>query len=294
MRTENFETACQDGIILKGKLLIPDNPKAVIQFNCGTGANKNVYHSFLNFLAENGYLCCLWDYRGSGGSSAGHLSKCSFTFRDYGTKDMPAIKAFLHQKFPDLPFIIVAHSAGGQQIGFMDDLSKVQGILNFAVSSGYYPNMPLGYRIKAYFYFYVFTPISVWLTGYVKARPFGLMENLPKNVVYEWRDWLEKEDYFFDEKFYRKTVPQGQFKSFKCPIHTYWTIDDTISNEKNIKAFWRHISSEKEISFTKLIPSKFRLKKIDHFGFFKRVMKDKLWNDVLTRLDNLYFNTTKK
>jgi predicted alpha/beta hydrolase len=178
MRKENFEATCEDGITLKGILLIPDSPKAVIQFNCGTGVKKEVYLSFLTYLTENGYLCCLWDYRGSGNSSAKNLGKCDFTFSDYGIKDMPIIKSFLEHKYPYLHFFIVAHSAGGQQIGFMKELDNVKGIINFAVSAGYYPYMPLGYRMKAYFYFYIFSPISKLLTGYVKGKAFGFMENL--------------------------------------------------------------------------------------------------------------------
>ncbi|UII35110.1 alpha/beta fold hydrolase [Fulvivirga ulvae] len=284
---EEFEVVCSDSVKLRGVLLIPEFPKAVVQFNCGTGTKKEVYLSFLNYLAANGYVCCLWDYRGSGNSSAENLGKCDFTFSDYGTKDMPAIKTFLSRRFSGLPLFIVAHSAGGQQIGFMEDLDHVKGIVNFAVSSGYYPNMPLAYRMKAYLYFYVFAPVSVLFTGYVKAKPFGLMENLPKNVVYEWRDWLEKEDYFFDKKFFGKTVPGGHFKNYNLPIHTYWTTDDTISNEKNINAFWKHVESDQEIGFTKLEPSDFGLKNIGHFGFFRRNMKDALWRNVVNKLDNL-------
>lgn len=282
---KDFETTCKDGIKLKGVLLIPEEPKAVIQFNCGTGTKKEIYLSFLMYLAESGYLCCLWDYRGSGNSSSENLENCDFTFSDYGTKDMPAIKKYLSEAFPNLPFLIIAHSAGGQQIGFMENLDNIKGVINFAVSSGYYSNMPFSYRMKAYFYFYVFAPISVWLTGFVKAKQFGIMENLPKNVVYEWRAWLEKEAYFFDDKFYGKTVPEGHFKDFKFPIHTYWTVDDTISNEKNTQAYWKHVKSSKPISFTKLEPKDFCLKKIDHFGFFKKNMKDKLWQDIIVRLN---------
>ncbi|WP_223599073.1 alpha/beta fold hydrolase [Chryseobacterium sp. GVT01B] len=286
MKTESFETICEDGVKLKGILFTPDTPKAVIQFNCGTGTKKEIYLSFLTYLAENGFLCCLWDYRGSGDSSSENLKTCEFTFSDYGVKDMPAIKDFLNKKFPDLPFMIVGHSAGGQQIGFMKNLDNVKGMINFAVSAGYYHNMPFSYRMKAYFYFYIFAPVSVLMTGYVKAKAFGLMENLPKNVVSEWRNWLEKKDYFFDPKFYGKTVPVGHFKNYTFPIHLYWTIDDTISSEKNTESYWQHIKSKEEISFTKLVPSELGLKKIDHFGFFKRNMKDKLWENVVSKLNS--------
>ncbi len=285
MIKEDFETTSEDGLKLKGTLLLPDSPKAVIQFNCGTATKKEFYLSFLTYLAENGYLCCLWNYRGTERSDS--LKNNEYKFSDYGIKDMPAIKAYLDSRFPTLPFLFIGHSAGGQQIGFIKNLDNVKGNINIAVSSGYYPNMPFGYRMKAYFFFYIFSPISALFNSYVKAKPYGLMENLPKKVVFEWRDWLEKEDYFFDTKFYGKTVPTGHYKSFKFPIHVYYSSDDTISNAKNTKAFWRNVTSEKEITFSELTPKEFGLKKIDHFGYFKINMKDKLWTDIVKRLDNL-------
>lgn len=285
MRTEAFETTCEDGVKLNGTLLIPNNPKAVIQFNCGTAVNEKFYLSFLTYLAEHDYLCCSWNYRGT--DKTDKLKNSSIRYIDYGKKDMPAIKAYLENRFSELPFIFMGHSTGGQQIGFIDNLDNVKGVINIAVSTGYYLNMPFGYRMKAYFFFYVFSPISVFLNGYVKAKPYGFMENLPRKVVFEWRDWLEKEDYLFDEKFYGKSVPTGHFKNFKFPIHTYYSTDDTISNTKNTKSFWRNVNSEKEITFTEMTPSDYGLKKIDHFGYFKKTMKDKLWTDIVSRLDKL-------
>lgn len=285
MTAESFETITADGITLKGTLLIPDTPKAVIQFNCGTATKKEFYLSFLTYLAENDYLCCLWNYRGS--EKTDNLKGSNFRYSDYGTKDMPAIKAYLDSRFPHLPFLFVGHSTGGQQIGFINNLDNVKGCISIAVSSGYYPNMPFGYRMKAYFFFYIFSPISALLNNYIKAKPYGLMENLPKKVVFEWRDWLEKEDYFFDKKFYGKTVPTGHFKNYKFPVHVIYSVDDSISNAKNTKAYWRNVHSEKGITYCELTPSAFGLKKIDHFGYFKKNMKDKLWSDIVTRLDKL-------
>ncbi|PHN03523.1 alpha/beta hydrolase family protein [Flavilitoribacter nigricans] len=285
MRKEEFETNSEDGVILRGNLLIPEQPKAIIQFNCGTATKKEFYLPFLTYLAKHNYLCCLWNYRGS--EKNDDLKNSAYTFIDYGTKDMPAIKAYLERQFPGLPLLFIGHSAGGQQIGFIRDLSNVKGNINIAVSSGYYPNMPFGYRMKAYFFFYVFSPISVLLNGFVKAKPYGIMENLPKKVVFQWRDWLEKEDYFFNEKFYGVTVPTGHFKNFQFPIHVIYSTDDTISNAKNTKAFWQNVSSEKAITFRALSPEEFGLKKIDHFGYFKTRMKDKLWTDIVKLLDDL-------
>ncbi|HJV20524.1 MAG TPA: hypothetical protein VJ552_11645 [Sediminibacterium sp.] len=283
MIREDFETTCEDDIKLKGTLLIPPKPKAILQFNSGTATRKEFYLSFLTYLAEHDYLCCLWNYRGC--EQNDNLKNNDFKFSDYGTKDMPAIKTYLNSRFSNLPFLFVGHSAGGQQIGFINDLDNIKGNINIGVSTGYYPNMPFGYRMKAYFFFYLFSPASAFINRYVKAKPYGLMENLPKKVVFEWRDWLEKENYFFDEKFYGKTVPTGHFKNFKFPIHVYYSTDDPVSNAKNSKTFWSNVKSEKGITFTELSPLEFGCKSIGHFGYFKRSMKDKLWTDIVTRLD---------
>lgn len=65
----------------------------------------------------------------------------------------------------------------------------------------------------------------------------------------------------------------------------FWIIDDTISNEANTNNFWQYIKSSKDISFLRLVPSEYKEKKIGNFGFFKKNMKEKLWNKVVEKLD---------
>ena len=180
---EKFTVTCVDKVELKGVLIIPETPKAVIQFNGGTAAKKEFYLPFLEYLASNGYVCCLWDYRGSGESAPADLSNCEFTFSDYGLKDMPAIKGFLNARFPSLPFFFFGHSVGGQQVGFIENLEDVTGMVNFAVSTGYLRNMPIGFRILSYYFFYIFVPLSVRMTGYIAAKRFNHMEDLPRHVA---------------------------------------------------------------------------------------------------------------
>jgi predicted alpha/beta hydrolase len=285
MQKETIEVQCADGVKLKGILLIPAQPKAVVQFNCGTATKKEFYLAFLSYLAENGYVCCLWDYRGSGDSRPATLKGCEFAYRDYGLQDMPAVKTYLQARFPELPFLLFGHSAGGQQVGLMPDLKGIKGMVNFAVSTGYAPNMPTGYRLRSFYFFRIFTPLSILFTGYLKAKKFGYMEDLPKNVVREWRDWCAKKDYLFDSKFLGKTIPTGVYHDLPFPIHTFWTVDDEISNEKNTQNFWRNMRGRHPITFTRLEPAALGLKGIGHFGFFRKEMKDLLWVKALEQLD---------
>lgn len=287
IRHESFEVYCEDGVRLRGRLIIPDHPKAVVQFNAGTAAKKEFYLPFLQFLAEHNYLCALWDYRGSGESAPEDLAGCDYRFLDYGTKDMPAIYDYLKERFPSLPFFLFGHSAGGQQVGFMPKLEGVSGMVGVAVSVGYSPFMPWWYSIQARFLFYVFAPLSFLFAGYLKAKPFGFMENLPRNVLKEWRAWCSKEKYFFDPKFYGNSVPRGHYKALPFPVHIFWATDDPISNQRSIPAFWQHVKSLHGIEFTKSKPSALGVKTIGHFGFFRKQMKDKLWLAGLQQLENM-------
>ncbi|MCB9234893.1 MAG: alpha/beta fold hydrolase [Bacteroidia bacterium] len=282
---EKFTVTCADGVPLKGILLLPESPKAMVQFNVGTASKKEFYLPFLEYLAENGYASCLWDYRGSGESAPENMRKCDFTFRDYGMKDMPAIKEFLQKRFPDLPLFFFGHSSGGQQVGMMPDLEGVKGMVGFAVSTGYLPHMPLGYRLQSAYFFFLFSPVSFLLTGYLRAKKFGIMEDLPKNVVKEWRRWCLRPTYLFDQKFFGKTVPTGHYAGMPFPIHIIWTPDDPISNERSVPSFWKNVHSEKGISFTKIDPKAVGNGEIGHFGFFKKKFRETLWPLGLAKLD---------
>ncbi len=213
-----FAVTCSDGVVLKGILLIPESPKAMVQFNGGTAAKKEFYLPFLEYLAEHNYLCCLWDYRGSGESAPASLKGCDYTFHDYGMQDMYAVKSYLLETYPQLPLFFFGHSAGGQQMGLMKDMEGIQGMVGYAVSTGYLPHMPIGYRILSAYFFLIFSPISILLTGFVNAKRFGIMEDLPKKVVQEWRAWCLRKHYLFDGKFYGNTIPKGHYQSLLFPF----------------------------------------------------------------------------
>lgn len=287
IKKEEFTVRCTDGVELKGLLIVPSNPKAVVQFNGGTAAKKEFYLPFLEYLAENGYLCALWDYRGSGESAPGKMSKCTFSMIDYGLQDLPAVKHFLRHRYPDLPFLLFGHSVGGQMVGFLPDLQDIKGMTGFAVSTGYMPHMPLGYRLKSIFFFYIFSPLSILFTGFVNAGRFGFMEDLPRNVVRQWRKWCARRNYFFTPGIYGKSIPEGNYQNIPFPIHIFWTTDDPISNRRSVSTFWSHVSSQKRIELERFTPSEAGMKAVGHFGFFKKKARETMWPRALAKLDEM-------
>ncbi|MFI5150181.1 MAG: alpha/beta fold hydrolase [Bacteroidia bacterium] len=285
VKKEKISILCSDGVSLSGVLFIPDKIHALVQFNGGTAVRKEFYQPFLEYISSQGYLCCLWDYRGSGDSAPSSLKECTFRFSDYGIKDMPAVKDYLRKRFPELPFYIIAHSVGGQQLGFMSDLKDVKGLIGFSVSTGHYAFMPLKYRLQCYYFFHLFAPLSTALTGYVASKRFGYMEDLPRNVVKEWGQWCRYPEYLFHESFKGKSVPHGTFKDFTFPCHYFWASDDPIATVKSVSMFRQHIQSTGTVVMQEIQPQAYQVKEIGHMGFFKRQFRNTIWKEALYKLN---------
>jgi predicted alpha/beta hydrolase len=264
------------------------SPKGVIQFNSATATPKEFYIPFAEFLSANGYIVCLYDYRGICKSTPKDgLSKHKIHYLDWVT-DMDSIAYMLIEKYPNIPKIFFGHSVGGQKIGFMKSISSFKGLVTVATSVGYLQFMPLGYRLKSYFFFFIFARISHLIYGYNAAKLVGIMENLPTGVTEDWRRWCSVPDYFFNEKEYGKTVPIGHYKNFPFPVKIYYAADDPISNDRSIPQFWNHVKSEFPITIQKLIPSEFKTKEIGHFGFFRRKFEKVLWPLALNDVNDLF------
>jgi predicted alpha/beta hydrolase len=204
----------------------------------------------------------------------------------WGQLDMPAVLEYLDAQFPEIPKLIAGHSVGGQEVGLMPNHCKIKGMVTFATSVGYWNFMPLGYRLQTHFFFQIFTPISNFLFGYVAAKRLGLMEDLPKQIVLDWRNWCSVPEYFFNEKYYADSAEKGFFKDLTFPIRVYWTTDDPISNVLSIPMFWKHVKSSKGIKIDCIKPEDIGEKAIGHFGFFRKKYKQTLWKMALDDLES--------
>lgn len=274
----------KDGYTLTGNLIENSNARATIILSIGTAAKTGFYRHFAEFIASYGYNVFLWNYRGFGESKKSSLKNSDIRFSDLGLYDIPAIIETIKQKFPDMPLYYIGHSAGGQQISLAHNHNKIDAMIAIAVSTGYFRYMPLSYRIKALFFFYIFSPISSKLKGYVAAKKFNLMEDLPPKLATQWGNWCSKPDYYYDDKFYGKDIPDIKANPLNFPIHVLTADDDEISSKNNVKNFWKHIVSNKPIIHKTYIAKDSPKHEIGHFGYFKK-SNDYIWHDVIKILD---------
>lgn len=275
---------CSDGVELVGELLLPllSEYRAFVQINIATGIRKEFYLPFAQFLASKGFVTYVYDYRGMGESKPGTLRNFPARMRDWGQLDMAAVLDFGNKSFAGLPKFIVGHSIGGQLLGLMPNYYLTKGAFTIASSSGYLRLQPLSFRIRSLFFFDLIIPLTTAMFGYVKAKIFGLMEDLPKNVGLEWRLWCHSPDYVFDYL----DDKDNYYKEIQYPIHSLTFTDDPIANAKSVPALMRYFTKT-IVKLEWITPSQMGVSKLDHFGFFSRKFKDTLWIKVVEYFDGL-------
>lgn len=276
-----IEAKTKDGYILKGNLFSNDQAKAVVILNPGTATKTSFYEPFAKYISDHGYHVFLWNYRGFCESKTTEIKNSSIRFSDIGQKDIPAVIEKMKEMFPHLPLLAVGHSAGGQHIGLASNNQELKGLIALAVSAGYFGNMPSGYKMKALYFFKIFTPVMNLFYGFVPAKKFNIMEDLPYPLAKEWGEWCTKSDYIFDSKFWGVTVPKGNYEKLPFPVKVLTALDDEISTPKNVENFWKHVHSEKGIEFKTYDPKNFPKKRIAHFGYFRKENKQ-IWDDVVS------------
>lgn len=285
MSETKIQLPSRDGLLLDA-LLLESNAKVkgVVQLAGGTGIKKEFYLNFARYLQEQGYHTLLFDYRGIGGSKPQSLCGFKAKNHEWGQKDMAGVLDWLDDRYPSLQKFLVGHSAGGQQLGMMDNHHKFSKALLISSSTGYWKWIASPYKYFTLLVWYGLTPIMLNTVGYLPASWFGLGEDLPKGVAAEWRSWCLNATYFGK---YFGTVIQKQFYSeVKIPIHFLYPEDDLIATDKTVASLRGFYTSAKATT-EKLILHDHHLQKVGHLGFFSRKSKERLWGKAVTYLADL-------
>lgn len=87
-------------------------PAAVIQIAHGMAEHSGRYDDFARYLAENGFVVCMNDHAGHGGSIRvkGHFADTGGW--EYVVHDMRRLMEEMGEQYPDLPVFLMGHSMG--------------------------------------------------------------------------------------------------------------------------------------------------------------------------------------
>ncbi|OTG65193.1 alpha/beta hydrolase family protein [Acinetobacter silvestris] len=266
---ENLNITCTDGYQLSARFykatVATQNLPILI---CpATGIVKGFYHAFAEWLNTQGYDVLSFDFRGIGDSLHGALKDSQASIQDWGQLDIPAAIETLIQKTAHEKVILLGHSAGGQLLGITPNFEKVAKVVAVSGSTGHVKGLKGHTKRMAPVMFNLIFPISSLIKGYGATKMLGMGENLPKNVAKQWAHFCSKPGYVLNA--IGKTVFDDFHKDITSPMTVFWSSDDEIATQANVKDLIR-LYPNSATKMHELIPSEHGHKAIGHMLMFKK------------------------
>ena len=259
---------------IAAQVFISDQPhiKGVCIIAPATGVAQRLYNDFAFWLNLQGYHVISFDYDGIGQSINGHVKHSKSDKLSWAKYDCAAVINYAKEQFPDLKITWIGHSVGGHMLGMMDSTEHIDKAITVAAGTGtWWHNAPPTKRI-VWFLWYVLAPTLVPIMGYFPGNKLGLLCDLPKGVIMQWRRWCLKEGYAVE---YEGDWLKQRFASVKTPITAVTFSDDDMMSLTNIDALHSFFTGS-HIERVHVTPQQINKKRIGHIGWHKQSFHE-LW-----------------
>lgn len=237
-----------------------------------TGVAQRLYNDFAFWLSNQGYHVISFDYDGIGQSINGHVKHSKSDKLSWAKYDCATVLSYAKAHFPDLELTWIGHSVGGHMLGMMESTEHIDKTITVAAGTGtWWHNAPPTKRI-VWFLWYVLAPALVPIMGYFPGNKLGLLCDLPKGVIMQWRRWCLKEGYAVE---YEGDWLKQRFANVKIPITAMTFSDDDMMSLTNIDALHSFFTGSK-IKRVHVTPEQINKKRIGHIGWHKQSFSE-LW-----------------
>lgn len=264
-----------DGYELSALYAVPTGDSiGTVVLSSATAVRKEFYLHFARFLVQNGYRVLLYDYRGVGESAHGSLKKSKSFMHEWGVQDMNAVLDWLVHEKHLTDIVWMGHSIGAQLAGFLNNSHHVRKVIAINAALGYWGYFPFPRNIIVWTLWYIISPVLTKIYGYGTMKKVGWGEDLPKNVLLEWRKWCMSKSYYKD--FLRSYFKTDAFHHFTIPITAVYMSDDFIANDKTVPLMMQFFPNA-PIEILKIPVEKLTSKKVGHMGVFRRRFDKNLW-----------------
>ncbi|MET3133290.1 putative alpha/beta hydrolase [Oxalobacteraceae bacterium GrIS 1.11] len=233
---------------------------------------QTFYANFAAFLARQGYRVWTFDYRGMGESASGPMRDCKADISDWITRDFEAVLRRADAAADDLPLFVLGHSLGGQTAPLLPSIARVAGLINIAVGSGAVRHNQPKVRRSTPLLWYVLTPLLCALFGYFPGRRIGIVGDIPRRAMQQWRRWCLTPDYLLSGE----PGAREAYARVSCPVLGVTVSDDELLLESGSRLLHEAYSNA-QVDYRVLDPRQFDLPRIGHFGFFKANQETILW-----------------
>jgi predicted alpha/beta hydrolase len=272
----------QDGRHLAASWHEPEGPaRAVAVISSAAGVPRGYYRAFAGWLAQRGYAVLSYDYRGIGGSRRGSARDDPATMRDWAVLDMSAALAAAEARRASagLPLLLVGHSFGGNAIAFADGVERADALLMVASQLGEPRLYPGVHRAVANTFFRAWLPAVVRVHGHAPGWALGPgAEALPGGVARQWAGWGLTRGWAYADP---EMAPHRGASAVLAPVHL-WNLSDDLSYAPPravdaLAAMYRNAVTERHT----LTPQQVGVKRLGHFGAFRREPGARLWQRLL-------------
>ncbi len=265
--------------ILSATLFEGKKKETVLIIASATGVRQEYYEKFAQFIAEYGISVITFDYSGIGRSLKKPIKKLDNNAADWGRNDLESIIQYVMSNYPESRKVVLGHSIGGQLVGLAKSSTKINKIILVAAQSGYWKYWKGFGRIKMWFNWYILFPLLLNAFGYLKSKQISGMENLPRNVANQWRNWGRNRDYILSDK----TINETHYKKIMVEVTAFSIEDDDFAPVEAVQWMTGQYQNAKKKSIH-LKPVDFKVTKIGHFGVFKERFRNTIWNKVLNEI----------
>lgn len=267
-----------DGYQLRGTFFSTDETHhSLVIINGATGVLRRYYQPFAEYLREQGFSVLTYDFRGIGESTQRQKDAPAPTMLDWGQVDMNAVLSWAKDNHPDKTIRGVGHSIGGQLLGVLPDNNRYHSFLGIASQHIYWRYWPtVMSRLKILAFFRGVLPLFYKTTGTLPSWVLG-SETLPKKVAMDWSRFSCKSSYLADEQ--GQSVRTG-FDNFQGRLRLCAIDDDHMfapeSCVRELGKLYKNITPQIRV----IKPDEFGMRSIDHFGFFKKQMDRRAWQEA--------------
>jgi len=255
------EIKAADGAALRGTLYESDGRDAIV-VGSAMGVPRRYYDAFAQHAASRGFTTLLFDYRGMGESRNSRAR-----LEEWGSLDIAAAIDFARTTIQPRTLTFLGQSVGGQVAKLAPNIGSVDRVVLLAAQSGYWKHWSGIRRYGIRFLWLIMPPVSR-MFGYFPARMAGLgPEDLPPGVASQWAMWGVNPRYVFGAG-----LPMYEYAG---PLLAVSFEGDHFAPPRAVEALLS------EYGPAKIERRHVEDRRVGHFGFFRRGVGEKLWDEVL-------------
>lgn len=248
-------------------------PRLAVVINGATAVPRSYYRHFAAHLAARGCAVLTYDYRGIGGSrDAGRNAR----MLDWGVSDLPGALNWMLRRHRQLPLAAIGHSAGGWLFGLSPANQLADALLTVGSQAPYWRHWPdLRGRLFMWSTMNLMIPAVTRTLGYFPGRIIG-GDSLPRGVALDWARWGRHRDFLVDDF----GVPMREhFDRYRNPVRLLTIEDDRYAPVPAVRALAPLYGPDAEVRV--ITPRQYGLRRLGHFGFFRKSTPEPLWDEAL-------------